>query len=81
MAVEGYTTDERGIELDIVLETAPEVPAPRRTDSVDPRKPMGGFTYEEELFRLKWGWAAFDKARRVALGMDGGAAGNAREPR
>lgn len=26
-----------------------------------------GFTYEEELFRSKWGWEAFNEARRAAV--------------
>lgn len=25
-----------------------------------------GLTYEQELFRTKWGWRAFDQAQRVA---------------
>lgn len=27
----------------------------------------GGFTYEEELFRSKWGWNAFNEAQKTAL--------------
>lgn len=26
-----------------------------------------GMTYEEQIFRTKWGWAAYDQARRAAL--------------
>lgn len=68
VAVEGYTMDETGMELDVVVEDAPAPPAVT-SSSIDPRKPFGGFTYEEELFRLKWGWWAFDQSRRLAAGM------------
>jgi hypothetical protein len=40
-------------------------PAARNTSAHHP-----GFTHEEELFRTKWGWAAYDAVRRAALTSD-----------
>jgi hypothetical protein len=44
--------------LDLVISQAGTAPA------VDQESPSG-FTYDEELFRTKWGWAAFEQVRRA----------------
>lgn len=31
------------------------------------KKLHAAFTHEEELFRTKWGWAAYDAVRRAAM--------------
>jgi hypothetical protein len=41
-------------------------------DSYSHAMKVRGFTYEEELFRTKWGWAAFDQAGRAAQAAAGG---------
>ncbi len=38
-----------------------------RTSSAHPSDQRLGFTLEEELFRTKWGWEAFDRVQRAAL--------------
>lgn len=62
--------------LHLLLQDAPasSVPPsyqdqPIRESQPSPSHPTAaaGFTYQEEIFRTKWGWAAFDAARRAAL--------------
>ncbi|MBX3739754.1 MAG: hypothetical protein KF712_02085 [Akkermansiaceae bacterium] len=38
-----------------------------RSSSAHPSDPRLGFSPEEELFRTKWGWEAFDRVQRAAL--------------
>lgn len=62
-----------GLSLDITdaNETAPSDPAVKpevladRSIERPAQDEHVGLTYEEELFRTKWGWAAYDQVRRV----------------
>jgi hypothetical protein len=68
VTVASYTTEPDGTTLELDTKPAPQVPdtaSPGR----DPRHSSNDFTREDELFRLKWGWAAWDRARRVAAGL------------
>ncbi|MES2705641.1 MAG: hypothetical protein V4726_03465 [Verrucomicrobiota bacterium] len=39
-----------------------------RSETPTAREAMhSGFTHEEELFRTRWGWAAFDDVQRAAF--------------
>jgi len=84
LMVDAYASTAEGseLELDVVIEpdasstvlehSEGEVPNEREA-----RRGMvatGGLTYEEELFRTKWGWAAFNKIQQAARGShsDGG---------
>lgn len=54
-----------GTALDVVITPEAEAVVQNESDAV--QSPTGrGFTYEEELFRSKWGWAAYDAASRAA---------------
>jgi hypothetical protein len=59
-----------GLSLSVVPRTDAESAAP----PVDPADATNdgphlvgtsGFTYEQELFRTKWGWAAYDQVQKV----------------
>lgn len=58
--VHGYDTPENGGDLLISVTPEPNTSSPRT--SITNR----GFTLEEELFRAKWGWVAYDQVKRVA---------------
>lgn len=70
VSVEAYTVAEDEVALDMVIEKAAGGAPATFNRSTDPRQLLEGFSYEEELFRMKWGWAAFDTTRRIAAGMD-----------
>jgi hypothetical protein len=65
--------DGRPVNLEVSVDPVAASPVsvaadPRRSASHSSRMVRsGGLTYEEELFRTKWGWAAFDAARRAAM--------------
>lgn len=77
IAVQAFRTvnDATSPELDVVF--TPSADAVTETSSPNASQqpptmiaPAGdsrsGLTYEQELFRTKWGWRAFDQAQRVA---------------
>ncbi|MDP3850453.1 MAG: hypothetical protein Q8Q59_08125 [Luteolibacter sp.] len=53
-------------------EPAPSLILPEEAQNSDLTQTTGsaahGFTYEQELFRTKWGWAAFSRAQAEAAG-------------
>jgi len=55
VSVESYQSTPEGEELQVHL-------SPSQTAASS----GGGFTLEEEQFRTKWGWAAFDQVQRTA---------------
>lgn len=50
-------------ELVSSLQSSTSSATPTTSDSPEPSALRRGFTYEEELFRSKWGWAAFGQAQ------------------
>ncbi len=60
--VTGSETTPEGISLHVELS---DLPAPR-PPTFDWSK-GNGFTIEEELFRAKWGWEAYDRVQRAAF--------------
>jgi hypothetical protein len=53
------------ININPAIET-PVATQPEETASYQRRPVMHrGFTYEEEIFRTKWGWAAYDQVQKV----------------
>jgi hypothetical protein len=57
------------IEVSVAEETPGNAMAGR---SVAKSGRLLGFSYEEELFRTKWGWAAFAEAQRIGRAAEGG---------
>ncbi len=75
VAVEGQQQGGEAAALDITLSLDAEAADQETTEAAAPRisshNPYrrGGFTREEELFRAKWGWAAFDRVQRELKGF------------
>ena len=57
ITVESYQPVPAGNELNILITPSGETPSVHLN---------GGFTPEEEQFRTKWGWAAYDQVQRTA---------------
>ena len=55
--VESYQPVPAGNELNVLITPTGETPSVHAN---------GGFTREEEQFRAKWGWAAYDQVKRTA---------------
>lgn len=81
VAVQGYVPPEKGQGMALDMLVLPANAVTRIGDSpADSASPSGepapdavanpptlrGFSYEEQLFRSKWGWAAFGAAQRMA---------------
>jgi len=71
VTVDGYGTSEDANqpELEVKIEGEEDSSSGREPDKG--RRPAGdpsawGLSYEEELFRTKWGWAAFAELQRIA---------------
>ncbi len=60
--VEGLTVSPGETKLDAAITEL------RPRGAAEPATRSAGLTYGEELFRTKWGWAAFNHARRAAAG-------------
>jgi hypothetical protein len=75
--------NETAMELTISSATSPQNQAtssthpPSTFTGAAPGKfKVRGFTYEEELFRTKWGWTAFDQAQRAVRFVNEGTIGS-----
>ncbi len=59
----------KGMALDVVVTSVAEedASAQSKPDAVPDQTslPRAGFTYEQQLFRSKWGWAAYAAANRA----------------
>lgn len=69
--VEGQVLSKDSNDLDLAIEFAPPeqsaAVAQDPTSAVaSPSTGMAGFSAEDALFRTKWGWAAYDLAKRAA---------------
>ncbi|MCK9588463.1 MAG: hypothetical protein WC076_04945 [Terrimicrobiaceae bacterium] len=63
VAVEGTELlDDGSTALDLAVSPADTTMLDAKAEGKWPR----GFTHEEQLFRAKWGWSAFDQAQKIA---------------
>jgi len=72
VTVDGYLPlpKSTGSALSVEITPVPNEPTSSDTTNIsaaNPRKRSAGLTYEEQLFRARWGWAAYDSVRRAAM--------------
>jgi hypothetical protein len=68
VAVESWSPHPAGPSLDLLITAGGEPAAAvfSLTTARAERNSRPGLTYEQELFRTKWGWAAFEQVQRAA---------------